>query len=400
MISSNPPASLRDVGPRGRVTRFLGGLLDHLEEWLIATLIAVATAIVFVAVLHRYGTSSSIDFAKWLDAHGMAFASPPFRALFSWLAARDLSWAQELCIYLFIWMAKFGAAYGVRTGIHVGVDVLVMRMEPARAKKVILFGLLAGAFFTATIAYFGVHFTKGVWDSGSRSNDLEAPMWIIYMAIPAGSSLMCFRFLQVAWHFWRHGALPRHEPAHVDGVDALEHEDAPAAPVTLSQEAAAQPQRPRHHPELGRAVGRDRRRIGAAVELVEQRAAQLGVDGPPVVRVDQRVLPQLGALVDVRHARHRQLHELLAQCVRPAVGRDPVHERRQRRMHGRVVVGAVDRVVHRLLERFVRIDPGRALRGAADARRHFRPRLHPRRRLRRRHGIHAHLNGDRRPAAG
>jgi len=24
---------------------------------------------------------------------------------------------------MFIWMAKFGAAYGVRTGIHVGVDV-------------------------------------------------------------------------------------------------------------------------------------------------------------------------------------------------------------------------------------------------------------------------------------
>ena len=30
-----------------------------------------------------------------------------------------------------------------------GVDVLVVRMEPARARKVILFGLLAGALFTA-----------------------------------------------------------------------------------------------------------------------------------------------------------------------------------------------------------------------------------------------------------
>ena len=36
-----------------------------------------------------------------------------------------MGWAQELCIYMFIWMAKFGAAYGVRTGIHVGVDVVV-----------------------------------------------------------------------------------------------------------------------------------------------------------------------------------------------------------------------------------------------------------------------------------
>jgi len=33
-------------------------ILNHLEEWLIAALIAVATGVVFVAVLHRYGSSS------------------------------------------------------------------------------------------------------------------------------------------------------------------------------------------------------------------------------------------------------------------------------------------------------------------------------------------------------
>ncbi len=241
MISSNPPASLPEAVVGGRVGRLFTSALDHLEEWLIATLIAVATAIVFVAVLHRYGTGLSIDFAKWLEAHGAAFAAPPFRATFAWLAARDVSWAQELCIYLFIWMAKFGAAYGVRTGIHVGVDVLVMRMEPARAKKVILFGLLAGAFFTATIVNFGIHFVAGVWDSGSRSSDLEAPMWFVYLAIPLGSGLMCFRFLQVAWHFRRRGVLPRHDNAHVEGVDESQIEamrppalqaDAPARGAT------------------------------------------------------------------------------------------------------------------------------------------------------------------------
>jgi C4-dicarboxylate transporter, DctM subunit len=197
----------------------LNNLLNHLEEWLIATLIAAATTIVFFAVLHRYGTSSSIDLAKWLDAHGMALLGAPFRALYKWLASLDVSWAQELTIYMFIWMAKFGAAYGVRTGIHVGVDVLVMRMEPSRAKKVILFGLLSGALFTAVIANFGAHFTYGVWEAGTRSNDLEAPMWMVYMAIPLGSALMCFRFLQVAWYYWHTGELPHHDVAHVEGVD-------------------------------------------------------------------------------------------------------------------------------------------------------------------------------------
>lgn len=196
----------------------LGRILSRLEEVIIATLIAVATSVVFIAVLHRYGTANAIGLAKWLDAHGVAGLAIPFRMAFEFLSGLDLSWAQELTIYLFIWMAKFGAAYGVRTGIHVGVDVLVMRIEPAKARKVILFGLLSGALFTAMIANYGAHFTWGVFQSGARSNDLEVRMWLIYMAIPFGSSLMCFRFLQVAWNFWRTGTLPHHDAGHVEGM--------------------------------------------------------------------------------------------------------------------------------------------------------------------------------------
>jgi len=91
--------------------------LDHLEEWLIATLIGAATALIFVAVLHRYSTGASIDLAKWLTLHNVPVLPAILTAIYSWLAGLDLSWAQELCIYMFIWMAKFGAAYGVRTGM-------------------------------------------------------------------------------------------------------------------------------------------------------------------------------------------------------------------------------------------------------------------------------------------
>ena len=51
------------------------------------------------------------------------------------------------------------------------------------------------------------------------SADLELPKWIVYLCIPLGSYLMCFRFLQVSWSFWKTGELPHHDAAHVDGVD-------------------------------------------------------------------------------------------------------------------------------------------------------------------------------------
>ena len=143
-------------------------ILDRLEEILIASLLAAATLLVFVAVVHRYGTG--------------------IPQLYPYLIGFHISWAQELSIYMIIWVAKFGAAYGVRTGIHVGVDVVVNMLI-------------------------------GLYPTDQTSPDLEIPSWIVYLCIPLGSYLMCFRFLQVAWTFWRTGALPHHDPGQVEGVD-------------------------------------------------------------------------------------------------------------------------------------------------------------------------------------
>jgi len=176
-------------------------VLDRLEEWLIATLMGAATLLIFVAVVHRYASTV------------------PIPGVQDWLLKINLSWAQELCIYMFIWMAKFGAAYGVRTGIHVGVDVLINRLPDKYRAKFIIFGLLAGALFTGVIGTLGAQFVWDIAHTEEVSADLELPMWIVYLAIPCGSYLMCFRFLQVAWTFVRTGTLPHHDASHVEGLD-------------------------------------------------------------------------------------------------------------------------------------------------------------------------------------
>ena len=198
--------------------------LDHLEEWFITFLMGGATLIVFLAVLHRYGAG---------------FAIPGVQ---DWLLSINMTWAQELTIIMFVWMAKFGAAYGVRTGIHVGVDVLINRLSDATRGKFIIFGLAAGAVFTAIVAYLGSHF---VWENGAHyglyklfglpvddliegptTPDLEWPTWVVYSAIPLGTSLMCFRFLQVLVGFIRTGELPHHDHGHVDGLEESAEEAA------------------------------------------------------------------------------------------------------------------------------------------------------------------------------
>lgn len=191
--------------------------LDHLEEWLITFLMGGATLIIFVAVLHRYA-------AGW-----------PIPGVQDWLLSINLTWAQELTIIMFVWMAKFGAAYGVRTGIHVGVDVLINRLTRPNRGKFVMFGLAAGALFTCVVAVLGARF---VWENGAHhwfyshlglplvdvpegptTPDLEWPTWMVYSAIPLGTSLMCFRFMQVLVNFIKTGELPHHDHGHVDGIE-------------------------------------------------------------------------------------------------------------------------------------------------------------------------------------
>ena len=201
-------------------------ILNHLEEWLITFLIGAATLVIFMAVLHRFLSGIPViqDYAVRMD----------------------VSWAQELCIYMIVWMAKFGAAYGVRNGTHVGVDVVVRKLPPEKAKWLVLFGLLAGAVFTGTVGTLGARF---VWENGFHyayfhflgwdladvpegptSPDLEIPTWIAYSCVPLGSYLMCFRFLQVAWGFLKTGEVP-HAHHHVAGVDDAAFDDADLAPA-------------------------------------------------------------------------------------------------------------------------------------------------------------------------
>jgi C4-dicarboxylate transporter DctQ subunit len=193
--------------------------LDHLEEIVIAALLAAATAVIFVAIVQRYGLSGVASLFRWSRAEGIGWLTDATRSLYFSIAYLRLTWAQELCIFMIVWMAKFGAAYGVRTGIHVGVDILVENLTGTAKRVMIVAGLLAGALFTAIIGTLGAHLVWHIASTGQTSAVLEVPMWIVYLAVPLGSYLMCFRFLEVAWHFWTTGERPHHDPGKVEGVE-------------------------------------------------------------------------------------------------------------------------------------------------------------------------------------
>ncbi|MFE3838405.1 TRAP transporter small permease [Pseudogemmobacter sonorensis] len=208
-------------------------ILDRFEEILISVLMAAAVILIFFTVVHRFSIGFAADIVSYARANDMPELQAWARSAFRSINSIKLTWAQEACIYLFVWMAKFGAAYGVRVGIHVGVDMLVIRLDPKWRRIVTIIAMSGGILFTAILVWIGSTFVYHVGVGGQISADLEIPMWLVYLAVPLGSALMCFRFIQALWTYVTTGVIVHHDHGHVDGVE--EEAAAQTAPQTGGQ---------------------------------------------------------------------------------------------------------------------------------------------------------------------
>jgi len=138
----------------------------HLEESVLVTTMLVMVLIMFVQSTSRYVIGTSF------------------------------SWGSELAQYLHIWQIWVGASLAVRLQSHVKVDVFV-NLLPKQIKKVVdILALVCWFFFAGFLAYEGSKYVIDVLSSGQTSPSLHVPMWIPYLAIPLGGTLMIVRLIQ------------------------------------------------------------------------------------------------------------------------------------------------------------------------------------------------------------
>lgn len=174
------------------VTRF--------EENVLAILLTAITVISFTQVIARYGFNSG-----W-------------------------SGALELTRILFAWMILFGMGYGVKQGLHLGVDAAI-RLMPARAFRVTaLIGALSCILYAAILlsadwlTIFGANSKGGAifywtkfFNAGLGLDDLRYPVfiqetfgvqervqrWIAYLILPVGLALLGYRSIEAFVAVWK-----------------------------------------------------------------------------------------------------------------------------------------------------------------------------------------------------
>ena len=172
--------------------------VGRFEENILAILLAAITFVSFTQVIARYGFNSG-----W-------------------------GGALEFTRILFAWMILFGMSYGVKNGIHLGVDAFI-RMMPSRLFKLAaIFGAVCVFLYAFILLYAGwmtlvgadvstnwrqtgaIGYWKLMFDRGTGLDDLRYPLWmqeafglqdrvqrwVAYLMLPVGLALLAFRALQ------------------------------------------------------------------------------------------------------------------------------------------------------------------------------------------------------------
>ena len=169
--------------------------VNALEESLIAILLAAITIISFTQVVARYGFNTG-----W-------------------------GGALELTRILFAWLILFGMSYGVKHGMHLGVDALIRMLPKPLFRAAAIFGALCCLLYAAMLLHAGwLSFFGGkevtnyrqsgalgywtlMYNTGIGLDDLRYPgwmqdafglqervqRWVAYLMLPIGLGLFVFR---------------------------------------------------------------------------------------------------------------------------------------------------------------------------------------------------------------
>lgn len=189
------------------------GLIDNIEESIIAALLGLMTIITFANVVARYVFNSNI------------------------------LWALELTVFLFGWLVLLGASYAVKKHSHLGVDAVLNMGSPPVRRILALISVAACLIFSLLLLkgaydYWAVFAdlppTSGRWfptgfDTTARSQSFyevqdvpmlgvfrfledminygdsyeKLPKVVPYIVLPISAFLLVLRFSQVAVQIWK-----------------------------------------------------------------------------------------------------------------------------------------------------------------------------------------------------
>ena len=136
--------------------------------------------------------------AGWLSALALmvATAVTMYGVALRYFFGRPTIWQTELSIYLLMFVAFVGGAYGLKHHAHVGVDLLVDRL-PTKPRLVVRILTTALALVIVLAVFWSAsHEWMAAIEGGWRTPTAwEAPLSVVYGILPVGMLLIAFQLI-------------------------------------------------------------------------------------------------------------------------------------------------------------------------------------------------------------
>lgn len=108
-------------------------------------------------------------------------------------------WSLEATTYTFGWLVLIGMSYGIRTGAHIAVDLLVRRFSTPVARAAGAAALALSLVYCALMIYGSSRFVWGLIELGNDARDIPLKRWILTGIMPIAFALLGYRLLQAGW---------------------------------------------------------------------------------------------------------------------------------------------------------------------------------------------------------
>ena len=100
-----------------------------------------------------------------------------------------ISWSEEICRYMFIWMVFFGISYAIRQRRHIRI-LGIYSVVPENVKKgLMILADLLFLLFVVMLAYNGGELCRKIFKLGQLTPSLEFSMAYIYASLPIAASV-------------------------------------------------------------------------------------------------------------------------------------------------------------------------------------------------------------------
>jgi TRAP-type transport system small permease protein len=119
------------------------------------------------------------------------------QVFFRYVLANSIDWAEEGARIAFIWAIFLAIPHGIRSGIHVGIDVVVQLLPASWQEALFRLSALLGIILMAIVFFYAWSASAGSWATRLPTVPITSSVYYLAVLVAAGHSILHLALL--AW---------------------------------------------------------------------------------------------------------------------------------------------------------------------------------------------------------